>query len=238
MGGIKEVEIAGQKLVIHELEDVSDPLTGKILTGSWVWDSSLLLSEWMTSHGRVEFDFEGKTVLELGAGMGIPGMIAALLGATRVVLTDIPSLLTWLRKNVEANSLGDRVEVRELVWGSEESWLSLVGSTELDNVDLVLMSDVFYDTSEMAALGKTLGWIVKCGCGESKTTTTRIWSATEIRPWTGECLDELTDQGFDVIEFPSPLSAPNCSSSTLSSASSVALDDNEPSFAIYHLVPR
>jgi nicotinamide N-methyltransferase len=69
------------------------------------------------------------------------------------LLTDIAPLLPGLVKNVEANELEDRVEVRELVWGSEES-LSRIG--ELRRFDVVLLSDVFFDPEEMAALGRTL----------------------------------------------------------------------------------
>ncbi|KAF8412832.1 hypothetical protein HHK36_000803 [Tetracentron sinense] len=217
--GIREVEIAGKKLIIHELDDVIDPVTGRALTGSWVWDSSLVLSEWMLSHGLVEFDLQGKIVIELGAGTGLPGLTAALLGAERVILTDVALLLPGLQRNVEANGLRDRVEVRELVWGSDEECPSHGG--ELAEVDLVLMSDVFYDPLEMEALATTLKKV--CGKG------TRIWSASEIRSWTGECLDRLMSEGFGVIEFPSRL-GPSCSLSMI--------DDSPPLFAVYHLVPN
>ncbi|KAK9266902.1 hypothetical protein L1049_027161 [Liquidambar formosana] len=115
--GIREIEIGGNKLTIHELDDVCDSVTGRALTGSWLWDSALVLSDYISTQGRLDFDLNGKTVLELGAGAGLPGLTAALLGASRVVLTDVDSLLPGLRKNVEENGLGDRVEVKELVWG-------------------------------------------------------------------------------------------------------------------------
>ncbi|XAR54860.1 Histone-arginine N-methyltransferase [Bertholletia excelsa] len=186
--GIREIEVARKKLVIHELDDVCDPATGRALTGSWVWHSALVLSQWMATQGRVGFDFSGKTVLELGAGSGLPGLTAALLGADRVVLTDIEPLLPGLRKNVEANGLGDRVAVARIVWGSDEV-------EEMGGVDLVLMSDVFFDAAEVAALGRTLRKV----CGEG----TRVWAATELRPWTRECMSELEKVGFVVAEFPS-----------------------------------
>ncbi|KAK2988093.1 hypothetical protein RJ640_023842 [Escallonia rubra] len=128
--GVRETEVAGKTLVISETEDVYDPATGRALTGSWLWDSSILLSEWLT---RLDFDFRGKTVLELGAGgTGLPGLTAAMLGASRVILTDVEPLLGGLKGNVEANGLGDRVEVCEVVWGSDEipSQLSEVGGVD------------------------------------------------------------------------------------------------------------
>lgn len=190
--GIREIEIASQKLVIHELDDVYDSVNGCALTGSWLWGSALILSEWMASLGSLTFNFEGKTVLELGAGTGLPGLTAARLGSSRVVLTDIGPLLNGLKKNVEVNGLGDRVEVSELVWGSDGEWPSQLGE-----VDLVLMSDVFFDAAEMAALAKTLRRV--CGAG------TRVWAASEVRPWTSDVLNELVSEGFGVCELPSQL---------------------------------
>nr|DAD18243.1 TPA_asm: hypothetical protein HUJ06_019706 [Nelumbo nucifera] len=217
--GVRKVEIAGKELVIHELDDVNDPDTGRALTGSWVWDSSLVLSDWIVNHGQEELNLSGQTVVELGAGTGLPGLMAALLGATRVVLTDVALLLPGLKRNVEANQLEDRVEVRELEWGSDESLQCQEGG-ELEDVDLVLMSDVFYDPSEMAALAKTLRKL----CGAH----TRIWSASEVRPWTSDCLDELRSEGFGVIELPSDFT-PSSSASTATGS--------QPTFSVFHLIP-
>ncbi|XP_059643147.1 uncharacterized protein LOC132285006 [Cornus florida] len=212
--GIREIDIAGKKLVIHELDDVCDSATGRALTGSWVWDSALVFSEWMSTQGRLLFDFRGKTVLELGAGAGLPGLTASQLGASRVILTDIEPLLSGLRRNVEANGLGNRVEVSQLVWGSDELLI------QLSELDLVLMSDVFYDESEMAALAGTL----KRVCWKD----TVVWAACEVRPWTSECLNELVSEGFGVVEWPSQLGSLN-SSSVTSMSSGV--------FAIFNLLP-
>ncbi|XP_043692062.1 protein N-lysine methyltransferase METTL21A-like [Telopea speciosissima] len=218
---IREVEVAGNIVTIYEPDDVYDPVTGRALTGSWIWDSSFILSEWMASHGRLDFDFHGRTVVELGAGTGLPGLTAALLGANHVVLTDVAQLLPGLRKNVEANALEDRVQVRELLWGSDESQTS--DGSELGHVGLVLMSDVFFGASETAALAKTL----KRLCGSE----TRIWSASEIRGWIGDSLEELRREGFGVVELPSQQLVLSSSS-----AASMAIED-PPSFAVFLLVP-
>ncbi|XP_042506471.1 protein N-lysine methyltransferase METTL21A-like [Macadamia integrifolia] len=218
--GIREVEVAGNTVTIHEADDVYDPVTGRALTGSWVWDSAFILSEWMVHHGRLDFDLHGRTVVELGAGTGLPGLTAALLGANHVVLTDVAQLLPGLQKNVEANSLGDRVEVRELLWGLDDLRTSGVG--ELEDVDLVLMSDVFFDASEMRALAKTL----KRLCGRE----TRVWSASEVREWIEESLEELRREGFRVVELPSQ-------QLVLSSSAAAMATEESPSFAIFVLVP-
>ncbi|KAI5655833.1 hypothetical protein M9H77_33020 [Catharanthus roseus] len=172
------------------MEDACDSVTGCVLTGAWIWDSAMVLSHWMSKQAELEYyDFNGKTVLELGAGTGLPGLTAAKLGAARVILTDIEQLIPALEKSVEVNCLGDRVEVCEHVWGSELP----VRICELKQVDLVILSDLFFDAADMAALAKTL----KKVCGKETT----VWAASEVRPWTSDCLHELVREGFDIVEL-------------------------------------
>ncbi|KAL4324049.1 hypothetical protein GQ457_11G021480 [Hibiscus cannabinus] len=210
MGATREIQVAAHKLFVQELDDVYDSVTGRPLTGSWVWDSALLLSQWMSTHLNVE----GKTVIELGAGAaGLPGLTAALLGASRVLLTDVQQLLPGLSSNVEANGFVGRVGVRELVWGSSDGDESMT-------FDMVLMSDVLYDSEDMMGLGKTLRMV----CGEA----TQVWAATEIRPWTWECLHQLVAQGFQVVEL---------ETSQLSAHEHEAAEDGNTSFAIFQIKP-
>ena len=61
-------------------------------------------------------------MLELGAGAGLPGILAALQGAEMVVLSDYPSssLLANLQRNVDENvpfHLQSRVAVEGHIWG-------------------------------------------------------------------------------------------------------------------------
>ena len=56
--------------------------------GLFLWPSARVLARYLWSR-RSEL-LAGKTVLELGAGTGLPGLVAALPGsqATTVILTD------------------------------------------------------------------------------------------------------------------------------------------------------
>lgn len=190
--GIREIEIAqGSMLVIHEMEQKCDSLTGRALTGAWIWESAMVLSRWMSDKAPSEYDFNGKTVVEFGAGTGLPGLTAAKLGASKVILTDIQQLIPVLQKNVEVNELGDRVTVCQFVWGSELP----VPLSELEHVDLVLLSDVFFDDTEMSSLAKTLKEVCR--------NETTVWAATEVRPWTAESLKELAREGFGIVELSS-----------------------------------
>jgi ribosomal protein L11 methyltransferase len=55
----------------------------------------------------------GDRIADIGAGSGVLSIAAALLGAERVVAVELdPWAVTAARENVEANGVGDRVEVR------------------------------------------------------------------------------------------------------------------------------
>lgn len=66
-------------------------------SGCRVWDSSVALARWL--HARPA-EMRDRDVLELGAGVGLPGLCCAQLGARRVRLTDCEAnLLPNLRYN-------------------------------------------------------------------------------------------------------------------------------------------
>lgn len=78
---MQELDICGRKLVIHENDDTSDSATGRAMTGSWLWDSGAVhRANWMQTHvDRIT----GKTVVELGAGTGLPGITIYSSGLRR-----------------------------------------------------------------------------------------------------------------------------------------------------------
>ncbi|KAF0911637.1 hypothetical protein E2562_011644 [Oryza meyeriana var. granulata] len=124
------------------------------VTGAVVWDSAFVLAKFLehaVDSGRL--DLRGARALELGAGCGLAGCVAALLGAD-VLLTDLPDRLKLLRKNVDLNVGGDArgsAQVAELVWGDEPD-------PELVDPPLqfVLGSDVIYSEEAVDDLLVTL----------------------------------------------------------------------------------
>ena len=85
-------------------------------------------------------DLRGKSVVELGAGLGLPGMVAHMLGASSVVLTDKANLTDLLRHNVEKNFTSSSVRVHTLDWSSEQDRQSIARP-----IDLILCCDCIYE---------------------------------------------------------------------------------------------
>ncbi|XP_007228982.2 protein N-lysine methyltransferase METTL21A [Astyanax mexicanus] len=114
-----------------------------------VWDAAVVLCMYL-ELGHV--DLKGKTVIELGAGTGLVGIVAALLGAN-VTITDRKPALDFLSSNVNENvppELQGAVQVSELTWGEGlEHYPS-------GSYDLILGADIVYLEETFPALLKTL----------------------------------------------------------------------------------
>ena len=63
-------------------------------------------------------DLRELRVLELGAGCGLPGIVAACRGAN-VTLTDLEEVVPWMEARVQqaASHVAGRCSVKALLWG-------------------------------------------------------------------------------------------------------------------------
>ena len=89
------------------------------LFAHFVWNAAILAADLIILG---DFTVVGETVLELGAGAGLPGIVACLHGARMVVLSDYesPKLLANLQANVDENipaTLRRNVFVEGHIWG-------------------------------------------------------------------------------------------------------------------------
>lgn len=125
------------------------------VTGGVMWDSGVVLAKLLEhaadTHG---LQLRGKKCIELGAGCGLTGCVAALLGAT-VIMTDMEDRLRLLQKNVDENShslsKAGSACVRELTWGDK------LEREIVDPLpDFVVASDVIYNESVVPELLQTL----------------------------------------------------------------------------------
>jgi ribosomal protein L11 methylase PrmA len=118
-------------------QDVSD-------VGGTVWDASIILGHYFDDLGLSQMT--GARVLELGAGTGVPGIVAARLHAERVVFTDLKSVLPITEQivtsHIEAASTWCKVEFQELIWGTPLGKLPWVSAAE--PFDIIVGADVLY----------------------------------------------------------------------------------------------
>ena len=71
-----------------------------------VWEAALVLCDFMVATGMVR----GRKVLDLGSGPGLTGLVASALGATRVIVTDLPEVTELIGLNVKRYQKQRRAE--------------------------------------------------------------------------------------------------------------------------------
>ncbi|KAG9477159.1 hypothetical protein GDO78_002521 [Eleutherodactylus coqui] len=95
-------------------------------------------------------NLQGRSVIELGAGTGLVGIVAALLGA-EVTVTDRDMAMEFLKSNVHDNvpkDLEHRVSVKPLNWGT--------GLQHFSHFDVILGADIIYLEETFQELLETL----------------------------------------------------------------------------------
>lgn len=123
-------------------------------TGLTLWRAAPLLCEFL--HDNAEL-VQGKRVLELGAGLGLVGILAEKLGATEVVLTDGDTdTLAQLRENVDSNGC-EKITCPQLRWGHRlPEFVSLHGE-----FDVLLAADIIYVEEIIEPLFDTVVTLMK-----------------------------------------------------------------------------
>ncbi|XP_049743949.1 protein N-lysine methyltransferase METTL21A isoform X3 [Elephas maximus indicus] len=117
-----------------------------------VWDAAIVLSTYL-EMGAMEL--RGCSAVELGAGTGLVGIVAALLGA-HVTITDRKVALEFLKSNVEANlapQIQPKAIVKELTWGQN------LQSFSPGEFDLILGADIIYLEETFTDLLQTLEYL-------------------------------------------------------------------------------
>lgn len=155
------VRVDGKDLeltLLMQADELAPLFSGAAWAGTLLWDAAVHLAR------RFIADYRSKLselrVLELGAGIGVPGMAARLAGAKHVVLTEQDDLLRLMHQNLAANAgvlrlpsgeeLGESVDdqgeivARPLSWGVQQT-NAYVAQFKHEPIDVVLSCDCIYE---------------------------------------------------------------------------------------------
>lgn len=121
-----------------------------------LWNASKVFASLFDTNPRLVQD---KYILELGAGGALPGLVAALNGAAKVVITDYPDkeLIDNIQYNVDHNlpSGASNVAVEGYVWGTATDKLKTHLPPTRQTFDVLILSDLVFNHSQHHAMLKT-----------------------------------------------------------------------------------
>ncbi|OZJ04840.1 hypothetical protein BZG36_02336 [Bifiguratus adelaidae] len=174
---------ASDSITVHaghvDVELGQDPHSD--LLGGYVWLSSIVFCSYLAQIAsrpsksdliKVE---NGSVWLELGAGVGLIGLLLAKLGVGQVVITDVRELVQTMQQNVEANGFsneeGSAILARELFWGNQDQINRL--KEQYETFDYIVACDCIYSEASASALAQTM-WMLA-------STKTTIIVLTELR---------------------------------------------------------
>lgn len=105
-----------------------------------VWDSSQVLAHYM-----LDFDLEGKRILEVGCGVGLTSLMLNCRGMDVTATDHHPEAERMLERNSQLNG-GPGIPFVCTGWEDDES--------SLGQFDLILGSDILYDRRHLEALAR------------------------------------------------------------------------------------
>ncbi|TRY75405.1 hypothetical protein TCAL_09751 [Tigriopus californicus] len=126
--------------------------------GLYIWPCAPVLAWYIWLH---QDEFVGRSVLELGAGTSLPGLLCAKLGAERVWLSDKTRqtpVLNNIEQGVRLNGLTEKVSVIGLTWGEFDPDLFLFQNGQLD---YIIGSDLFFDPEVFEPLIVTVALLLE-----------------------------------------------------------------------------
>ena len=110
----------------------------------FTWPSAYVMAAYVLSNSNF---FVGKAVLELGAGTGLPSIVAALCGAKQVLATDRaeePRTVATLKESFYRSNVTSVCTALPLDWNNPPQ--------DIPTVDIVLGADIFYLSSDFEAI--------------------------------------------------------------------------------------
>ncbi|KAG1967828.1 N-methyltransferase FAM86B1 [Pimephales promelas] len=156
-------------------------------TGLVTWEAALYLAEWALENTHI---FKNKTVLELGSGIGLTGIVVCRSSSlTKYIFSDChQTVLQRLKDNItncltNSGSNSASVSVEELHWEN-------VSDEQLQRIqaNTIIAADVVYDPETIACLVKLLSRLLNCKVQENQPD---VYIASTVRnPQTYDCFKE------------------------------------------------
>lgn len=137
-----------QPLLCSNMSSTDHDLTGQI-----VWPACVLLS-WFIYHNRAKFT--DKVVVELGAGCGLGGFVAANFCKSCTITDGNDIVCELLKRNKEHLNFGN-VEIAKLLWGIKEE----VDVNTVTKPDIIIGADVILWPNQIIALLHTIRWLLE-----------------------------------------------------------------------------
>lgn len=106
-------------------------LREKLPYGVTLWASAIALAHEIAARSD---SLNGKRVLELGSGTGLPGIVAASLGASVIQTDRYELVMSVSKRNLDLNKI-EKIEQRLVDW---TEW------TDTEKYDLIIGSDILY----------------------------------------------------------------------------------------------
>ncbi|KAF2140616.1 uncharacterized protein K452DRAFT_309742 [Aplosporella prunicola CBS 121167] len=129
------------------------------LWGHHVWNAGRTISTLFEKHAATLV--RGKTVLELGAGAGLPSLVCAISGAAKVVVTDYPDAdlienLRWNITNVAAIPKDGCIVAEGYLWGAPPAPLLAHLPNPAAGFEVLILADLLFNHSEHAKLVQSI----------------------------------------------------------------------------------
>jgi len=184
------------------------------LWGHLLWNAGQVIAKYIEDNA-LEVAAH-RTVLELGAGAGLPSLICALHGAKKVVVTDYPD--TDLVENLQYNinhSLDQRYQpaivAKGYLWGNDVQPLKAELTDPEKGFDLLILADILFNHSEHEKLISTVSKTLAAG-----QAARALVFFTPYRPWllerdlrffelakqAGFMVNKLFEHVMDKVMFP------------------------------------
>lgn len=165
---------------------------------TFCWPAALALSNFLLEHKAL---IRGKRVLEIGAGLGLPGICCAhALQPAAVLLTDGSApAVSRLSDNVASNPCPSIVVKTAQVQWSEEAGKLLVQSFK---PDVVIAADVAYPFKDNSCLLHMLGGLLNTDCGDSDGAAPQVLLGYGWRDLKGgQSFVQQLEARFSVVEL-------------------------------------